>query len=84
MKRLHVVVAWVAACWGAAASGCPVCDSATGREVRAGIVAGDFGSNLLAVVLPFAAVAAVAAAVHCGLSFRGASDGHHPDGNPER
>lgn len=36
------------------AAACPLCDSATGDRVRAEIRA-DFGANLLATTLPFAA-----------------------------
>ena len=61
-----------------AALACPVCDSATGQEVRAGIFGADFASNLLAVVLPFAAVAAVVAAVHFGVPLRGTSHADRP------
>jgi len=43
---------------------CPVCDSDIGREVRAGIVDGDFARNVLATVLPFAVVLGGVAAFH--------------------
>ena len=51
---------------GADAAACPVCDSETGRQVRDGLVDEGLAVNLLAVVLPFAAVGAVVAAVHFG------------------
>jgi hypothetical protein len=47
---------------------CPVCDTGTGREVRAGILGGDLVVTLLAVTLPFTLVAAVVAFVHFGRS----------------
>lgn len=40
---------WVPA-W---ASACPLCDSETGKQVRAGIFGDDFWSTLLVVVSPF-------------------------------
>ena len=48
------------------AAACPVCDSGTGRQVRAGILDGDLGLNLLATLLPFMVVLAVVAAIHFG------------------
>lgn len=59
---------------GAAAQalGCPLCDTGTGEEVRAGIFDGEFGVNLLATVLPFVVFAGVAAVVHVGWPRRGA------------
>lgn len=48
------------------AAACPVCDSETGRQVRQGLVDGDFARNALAVVLPFVTVGGVVAAVHFG------------------
>lgn len=49
-----------------AAGGCPVCDSATGREVRSAIARDNAALNLAAVALPFIVMAGVAAAVHLG------------------
>jgi hypothetical protein len=45
---------------------CPVCDTGTGRAVRAGLFEGDVVVNLLAVTLPFTLVACVVAFVHFG------------------
>ena len=66
--RTHRVAAAVvaAALVSPRAAACPVCDSDTGRQVREGLVDGDFARNALAVVLPFAAAGAVVAAVHFG------------------
>ena len=44
-----------------------MCDSETGQQVCAGIVDGGFAINLLATVLPFAVVLAVAAVIHLGV-----------------
>ena len=49
------------------AVGCPVCDTGTGEQVRAGIADGNLGLNLAAVLLPFAVVLGVAAVIHFGL-----------------
>ncbi len=45
---------------------CPVCDTGTGREVRAGILGGDVALTLLAVTLPFTLVACIVAFIHFG------------------
>jgi hypothetical protein len=49
-----------------AALACPVCDTATGHAVRAGIFGSDFGPNLLVTVLPFLVFTAIAAAIYYG------------------
>ena len=77
MNCRRLVLTLTLLCSAVSASACPVWDSATGKEVRAGIFGNDFARNLLAVVLPFAAVAGVAAAVHFGLPLRGRSNGQH-------
>ena len=45
---------------------CPLCESATGREVRAGIFDKHFAATLLAVLLPFPVLAAVVALIYRG------------------
>ena len=67
LRRLVVVLTFVVCGFARAAVACPVCDSETGGRVRAGIFDEHFARNLLAVVLPFPVVAAVAAAIHFGL-----------------
>jgi hypothetical protein len=66
-KRLSILVL-VAAVFGtvASAEACPVCDRATGRQVRAGIFDRDFAWNLGATVLPVGIFFGLAAAVHGG------------------
>ena len=62
------------ACWVAVSSlffvgtagACPVCDTGTGREVRAELVDENLGVSVLATVAPFAVVLGVVAAVHFG------------------
>ena len=48
------------------AAACPVCDTGTGQQVRAGILDADFGWTLLAVVLPFPVLLAIVAVLHFG------------------
>ena len=52
----------------AVADACPVCESETGREVRAGIFGEDFGPNLLMTLLPFPILLGIAAAFYFGFS----------------
>lgn len=52
----------------AVADACPVCQTENGRQVRAGIFNEDFGSNLLATLLPFPVVLGIAAALHFGFA----------------
>ena len=51
-------------------SACPVCDTGTGEQVRAGIFDAEFGRTLVAVLLPFPILLAVVATIHFGLPFR--------------
>ena len=73
------VLVVVAGLGGGRAGACPVCDSDTGRQVREGLVDGDFARNALAVVLPFAAAGGIIAAVHFGwpLNRRRHGNGRH-------
>ena len=50
-----------------AAEACPVCDTTTGQQVRAGIFDHDFGMTLLTVLAPFPVLVFVLAAMHFGL-----------------
>jgi hypothetical protein len=56
------------------AAACPVCNSDTGQQVRAGLFGEDFGRNLLATALPFPILLGVVAAIHFGRPRRGRSD----------
>ena len=64
-------------CWGAAflsatlslapsVGACPLCDSGTGEQVRAGIAEDGLSAGVLATLLPFALTAGVVAVVHFG------------------
>ena len=45
---------------------CPVCDSDTGKAVRAGVFGGDFGFNLLVTVIPFVVCLGITAVIYYG------------------
>ena len=47
-------------------SACPVCDTGTGEQVRAGIMDQNFGRTLIAVLLPFPILLGVVAMIHYG------------------
>jgi hypothetical protein len=61
---------------------CPVCDTGTGRQVRAGIFDDNFGRTLLAVAVPFPILLAVVAAIHFGWPATPRSGNNLPDGEP--
>jgi hypothetical protein len=48
------------------ATACPVCNTNTGQQVRAGIFDQDFARNLLATLLPFPLLFGAVAAIHYG------------------
>lgn len=50
-----------------AASACPLCNTPTGQQVRAGIFDHDFAMTLLTVLAPFPVLLLVLAAMHFGL-----------------
>jgi hypothetical protein len=66
--RLVLLIAFLVAQAGLVmpAAACPVCDTGTGQQVRAGILDDSFGRTLLAVVLPFPLLLAVVAGIHFG------------------
>jgi hypothetical protein len=49
---------------GPAALACPVCDSATGEQVRAGILGAGFAPTFWAVLAPFPLLLLSVAAIH--------------------
>jgi hypothetical protein len=49
---------------------CPLCDTGTGRQVRAGIFDGSFAHNLVVTLLPFPVFLAIAAALYYGFPRR--------------
>lgn len=51
------------------ARACPICVSATGDQVRAGIFGPGLGANLAATLLPFAVVLGVAGLIRFGPLF---------------
>jgi hypothetical protein len=64
MPRLILFV--MAMAMAAPALACPICDSATGQQVRSGIVDGHFAFNVVATLLPFPILIAIAALIHFG------------------
>jgi hypothetical protein len=63
------------------AQACPLCDSATGTRVRAGIFDSSFGYNLLATLLPFPVLLGIIALIHFGPP--GVKDRSGTRGRPE-
>lgn len=64
---------------------CPICDSGTGEQVRAGILGEGLAAGLLATLLPFALTAGVVAVVHFGGgSGADARTSGRPDDGDER
>lgn len=51
----------------ATSTACPVCDTSTGVQVRAGIFGSDFCDNLAAVLLPFLVLSLIVGLIHRGL-----------------
>jgi hypothetical protein len=49
---------------------CPICDTGTGRQVRAGLFDGHFARNAAAILLPFPIFAGVVALLHFGPPMR--------------
>ena len=55
----------------ATAAACPVCDTETGKDVRAGIFDEDFGRNAVLTLLPFPVLLAAVAMIHFGFPTMG-------------
>jgi len=67
-----------------AASACPICNTETGQQVRAGIFGNDFWSTLLDVISPFPVLLLILAAYQYGWPRFGGSDAitTHPESTP--
>jgi len=72
------VAAWTfaLACASVPVAACPVCDTGTGEQVRAGILNEDFGRTLVAVALPFPILLGLVAAIHFGWPTRAPTAEH--------
>ena len=71
MRTGTLILAWTAVqAVASAALACPVCDTGTGEQVRAGLFDEGFGRTLIAVILPFPILLAVVATIYFGLPFR--------------
>lgn len=64
--RTFLLAASVLFALPASGSGCPVCNSGTGQQVRAQLLDQHLGISVLATVVPFLIVAIVVAAIHFG------------------
>ncbi len=74
--RVSLIIMAVLAVQAAASTSvaCPVCDTGTGEQVRAGILNEKFGSTLVTVLLPFPILLAVVAVIHFGWPRPGAPE----------
>jgi hypothetical protein len=71
--KAGMFTSWVAWCGGASAAlatriaaACPVCDSETGQQIRAGIAGEGLVVSIIATVLPFLVMVGVVAVVQIG------------------
>jgi hypothetical protein len=62
--RRAALIAGLLRLFATQASACPLCDSETGREVRAGIFGDHFGRTLAGVLAPFPVFVLVVAGLH--------------------
>jgi hypothetical protein len=69
VNRLTYVLA-AAFALGQPAAACPLCDSDTGRQVRANLFGPDFGTNLATVLLPFPGLLAMVVLVRAATPGR--------------
>jgi hypothetical protein len=79
MVRVRLAVTIVFAFWAIPALACPICDTGTGEQVRAGIFDNAFAWNAFLTALPFIVMAPVLAGLHFGLPGRRSrrdEDGH--------
>lgn len=65
MMRLSCLSAVVLTA-AAPALACPICDTGTGQQVRAGILDDQFAFNLVATLLPFPILIGIVAVIHFG------------------
>jgi uncharacterized paraquat-inducible protein A len=63
--RLGAVMAFVFVS-AASAAACPVCESETGKRVRAGIFSDRFAADAALILLPFPVLAGLVALIHYG------------------
>ena len=61
-----VLIAGAVLLSASAASACPVCETETGKQVRAGIFGDDFASNVALTLVPFPLLAGLVALIHFG------------------
>ena len=66
MHRLTPLALLAALAVPAGALACPVCNTDTGSEVRAGIFDSSFSRNVVAVLAPFPILVGIVAFIHFG------------------
>ena len=72
MKPSNVITCLVVVLlMSATALSCPVCDTETGKDVRAGIFDEEFGRNAVLTLLPFPVLLAIVAMIHFGFPAMG-------------
>jgi hypothetical protein len=75
-RTIRTASAFIAALAGSSAAwACPLCESETGRRVRAGLLGADFGYNLVATLLPFPVFLGIIAWIHFGFPRAGPGPG---------
>jgi hypothetical protein len=65
-----IAVTAVQVVFSSAVCACPVCDTGTGEQVRAGILNGNFAATAATVLLPFPILLGVVALIHFGWPVR--------------
>ena len=78
---VRVPVAWMLIL-AAPLHACPICDTGTGQQVRAGIFDENFWGTLIAVIAPFPVLILVIAAYHFGFPGRWNRSGPANETNP--
>lgn len=61
-----VMPVWVLLLLASSAPACPLCESETGRQVRAGIFDDNLGKNVVLTLLPFPVLAGIVALIYYG------------------
>lgn len=61
-----VMPVWLVLLLASSAPACPLCESETGRQVRAGIFDDDFGKNVALTLIPFPVLAVIVAFIYHG------------------
>ena len=79
-RRLAAAVSVLLPSWTAHA--CTVCDSTTGKQLRAGLFDGHFGHTLLLVIAPVPVLVVAVLLIHFGLPGIAVEEGEPATGLP--